>query len=339
MGRSIVYLVALLTCLAAAPAVAQTAEAFFRGKIMTVAIGSGPGGGYDLAGRLIAQFFPQYLSPGVSMIPRNIPGASSVVAAEWFANVAPQDGTVIGIFQPTIVPYKLTEPSAKYEPEKFGWLGRLATAPQFGLVRMDALAIDLDSMKRLQVVLAASSPTGTGATVPWALNRLIGTQFKVIRGYTSAVTVGLAVERNEASGIGSTSWEYLETQPNWVHGKNVKVIYSIGLKRDPKIPDVPTIVELGQGEEDRSTLKLLAVASTLGRSLVVTPGTPRDRVEYLRGAFDRMVRDPAFIDEAVKRQIVLETASGAEIAHDVSDVMQTPAAIVKRLSLVTQPMD
>ena len=339
MRAAIICLAGLLSVAAGADARAQTADAFYRGRALTIAIGSGPGGGYDLAGRLIAQFYPQHLGAGATVIPRNIPGASSVVAAEWFANVAPQDGSVIGIFQPTIVPHKLTDPSAKFEPEKFGWLGRIATAPQFGLVRTDAPASDLEGMKRVPIIIAASSPTGTAATVPWALNRLIGTQFKVIRGYTSAVTVGLAMERNEAHGIGSTSWEYLETQPNWLRDGKVKIIYSISLKRDPKIQDVPTIVELGQNEEDRATLKLLAIASTLGRSLAVTPGAPKERVEHLRNAFERMIQDPAFIEEAAKRQIILETASGAEIASDVADVMKTPASIIDRLAKVTQPQD
>lgn len=339
MRAAIIPLVGMFSLLAFACAKAQTVDAFYQGRTMSIVIGSGPGGGYDLVGRLIAQFYGQHLGAGVSIIPRNIPGASSVVAAEWFSNVAPQDGSVIGVFQPTIVLHKLTEPSAKFEPEKFGWIGRIATAPQFGLVRTDAPAVDLEAMKQKPVIIAASSPTGTGATVPWALNRLIGTQFKVIRGYTSAVTVGLAIERNEASGIGSTSWEYLETQPNWLRDGKVKIIYSIGLKRDPKIPDVPTIVELGRTEEDKATLKLLAIASTLGRSLVVTPGAPRERVEHLRKAFDRMVQDPVFTEEAIKRQIILETASGAEMANDVSDVMKTPAAIIERLARVTQPAD
>lgn len=339
MRAGIICPAIILGALAGVEAKAQTAGAFYRGKVMTIAIGSGPGGGYDLAGRLIAQFYAQHIGAGVSIIPRNIPGASSVVAAEWFANVAPQDGTVIGVFQPTIVPHKLTEPGAKFEPQKFGWIGRIATAPQFGLVRTDAPAVDLEDMKRTPVLLAASSPTGTAATVPWALNRLVGTRFKVIRGYASAVTVGLAVERNEASGIGSTSWEYLETQPDWLKDGKVKILYSIGLKRDPRIPDAPTIVELGQTEEDRATLKLLAIAATLGRSLAVTPGAPMERVDYLRKAFDRMVQDPAFTQEALKRQITLEPAAGAEIASDVSEVMNTPTAIVERLAQVTQPMD
>ncbi|HEY4135804.1 MAG TPA: hypothetical protein VGO34_11380 [Alphaproteobacteria bacterium] len=339
MKKLLMSLMGCTAMLVAGTAAAQTPEEFLKGKSFTMLIGSDAGGGYDLAGRLIAQYLSKYLPGNPVLVPRNMPGASSVRAAEWFANVAPQDGTVIGLFQPTIVTNRLIEPSARYSPEKFGWLGRVSSAPQFGLVRMDAPVTTLEGAKTTEVIFAANSPTGTGATVPWALNRLIGTKFKVVRGYTSAVATGLAVERNEANGLGSTSWEYLDTKPDWLRDKKVAILYSIGLTRDPRIPEVPTIVELGKTDEDKAVMKLLAVAATVGRSPAVTPGTPADRVAFLRAAFDKMAKDPAFVADAKKRQIDLDIASGTDIASDVSDIMKVPESVVKRFETVTQPMD
>src|SRR5204863_3609967 len=117
------------------------------------------------------------------IVPRNMPGVSSVRAAEYLYNVAPRDGTTLGFVQPTIVYTKVVDPSVKYEPQKFAWLGRLGTVVTHGILWYTAPAQSIEQLKRTEVVFGANGPTGTAATVPWALNRLIGTKFKIIRGY------------------------------------------------------------------------------------------------------------------------------------------------------------
>ena len=324
---------------AAAPLAAQTPEQFYKGKTMTFVIGSGTGGGYDMVGRMLAQHMTPHIPGKPAIVVKNMPGSSSVRAAEWFGSVAAKDGTTMGMFQPTVIGNKLVEGDAvKYEPEKFAWLGRISTSNQFGLVWFDAPATTIEEAKTREVIMAANSATGTGAIVPWALNRLIGTKFRVVKGYPGAAEVGLAVERGEAKGMGSTSWDYMDTKP-WIAEGKVKFLYTISLDRDPKIPDVPTIVELAKTEEDRSIFKLLSVASTIGRSPAVAPGTPPDRVAALRKAFDDTIRDRGFLEDAKRRTVELEYASGEEIAKAVAEIIAMPKQVVDRYNTVTQPMD
>lgn len=325
--------------LVAAPAVAQSPAEFYKDKTLTFVIGSGTGGGYDMVGRMLAQHMVAHIPGKPVIIVKNMPGSSSVRAAEWFGSVAAKDGTVLGMFQPTVIGNKLVEGDAvKYEPEKFNWLGRVSTSNQFGMVWFDAPATTIEDAKKREVILAANSATGTGAIVPWALNRLIGTKFRVVKGYPSAAEVGLAVERGEAKGMGSTSWDYMETRP-WIGEGKVKFLYSISLQRDPKIPDVPTIVELAQSEEDRNIFKLLSVASTIGRSPALAPGAPADRVAVMRKAFEDTMKDPKFLDDAKRRTIDLEFATGEEIAQAVREIIAMPKSVVERYNAVTQPMD
>jgi len=338
MKRTIGIIGAMAAALMAAPAGAQTATDFYKDKTLTFMIGSGTGGGYDMVGRMLAQYMGPHIPGHPTIVPKNMPGASSVRAAEWFGSAAPRDGTVIGMFQPTIIPNKLVEPDAKYEPEKFNWLGRVSTSSQFGLVWFDAPATTIEEAKTREVILAANSATGTGATVPWALNRLIGTKFRVVKGYPSAAEVGLAVERGEAKGMGSTSWDYMETKP-WIGEGKVRFMYTIGLTRDPKIPDVPTIVELAKTEEDRNIFKLLSVASTIGRSPAATPDIPADRLAILRRAFVATMNDAGFIADAKRRKVDLEFASGEEIGAAVREIIAMPKSVVARYDSVTQPMD
>lgn len=336
--RTIGIVGVMAAALMATPAGAQTATEFYKDKTLTFLIGSGTGGGYDMVGRMLAQYMGQHIPGHPTIVPKNMPGASSVRAAEWFGSAAPKDGSVFGMFQPTIIPNKLVEPDAKYEPEKFAWLGRVSTSSQFGMVWFDAPATTIEEAKTREVILAANSATGTGATVPWALNRLIGTKFRVVKGYPSAAEVGLAVERGEAKGMGSTSWDYMETKP-WIGEGKVRFLYAIGLERDPKIPDVPTIVELAKNEEDRNIFKLLSVASTIGRSPALAPGSPAERVAVMRKAFAETMNDPAFMADAKRRGIDLEFATGEEIAKAVRDIIAMPQSVVARYNAVTQPMD
>lgn len=317
---------------------AQPAVEFYKGRTLTFVIGAGTGGGYDMVGRMLAQHMVRHLPEGAIIVPRNMPVASSVGAAEWFSSVAARDGTVLGLFQSTIILNKLVDAGAKYEPEKFLWLGRVSISSQFGMVWFDAHVSTIEEAKTREVILAAISATGTGATVPWALNRLIGTKFRLVKGYTSAADVGLALERGEVKGSGSMSWDYMETKP-WVSEGKVRFLYAIGLERDPKIPDVPTIVELARNEEERNVFKLLSIASAIGRSPAVAPGSPEDRVALLRKVFEATMRDPAFVAEAERRKMDLEYAPGEDIAKVVQDIIAMPKSVVTRYNAVTQPMD
>lgn len=332
------FIAAIAAAVMAAPAGAQAATDFYKDKAVTFTIGSGTGGGYDMVGRMLAQHMGKHIPGNPTMVVKNMPGSSSVRAAEWFGSVAARDGTMLGMFQPTIIANKLVEKDAKYEPEKFNWLGRVSTSSQFGMVWFDAPATTIEDAKKREVIMAANGATGTGAMVPWALNRLIGTKFRVVKGYPGAAEVGLAVERGEAKGMGSTSWDYMDTRP-WVAEGKVKFLYTISLERDPKIPDVPTIVELAKSEEDRNVFKMLSVASTIGRSPAATPDVPADRLAILRQAFVATMDDPAFIAEAKRRSVDLEFASGEEIGAAVREIIAMPPSVVARYDSVTQPMD
>ncbi len=323
-------------CLPAA-AVADPVEDFYKGKTISLIIGSGPAGGYDLSGRLVAQHLPRFIPGNPTVVVRNMPGASSNVAALHVFNVAARDGTVLGMFQPTFVVEKLNDRSLKYEPGEFTWIGRVDTSTLVGIVTRASPVQTIADAKEKQAVLAGIGAAGTAATVPWALNQLIGTKFKVALGYTSSAEVGLAMDRGEADGTGSTSWDFLETKPEWLEQKKIGFLYTIALARYRAIPDIPTILELTDNEMDRKVLGLIASGSTIGRSLVGTPGIPPDRVAALQQAFQAMVKDPKFLADANARHLGVDPLSGPELQRIVADVASAPEDVVAKMQSVTRP--
>mgnify|MGYP003344360715 CR=1 FL=1 len=329
-------LVAALTALVTT-AHSQPAEDFYRGKTINLVIGTGEGGGYDFSARLVAQFLPDFIPGRPTIVPRNMPGAGSIAAAEYVYNVAPRDGLTLLIVQPTFLLEKINDRARKYEPEKFSWIHRVDESVVMGVTWHKSPAQSVAEAKQKQVVIAANAAAGTSATIPWALNKMIGTKYKVVLGYDSSANMGFALEKGEADSLGSTSWDYLETKREWFEKKLVTIPYVITLNRFRKLPDVPTVLELVNNDLDRNALKLIASTSTVGRAFMSTPDVPAERVEILRKAFDAMVKDPKFLAEAEKRRLGVDPMGGEELRAIVADVMRQPPDVVERMKEVTKP--
>lgn len=338
LTRGAFFACALLSaCSIGEGARAESVEDFYKGRTISLIIGLGAGGGYDLSARLVAQHLGDFIPGRPTIVPRNMPGAGSIAAAEYVFNVAPRDGTVLAMFQPTFVLEKIADRSRKFEPQRFTYVGRVDTSVLVGLVWHTSPAQSIEEAKKMEVILSANAAAGTSATVPWALNRLIGTKFKVVLGYESSAGMGLAMERGEAHGNGSTSWDYLETKRDWFDDRKIKILYTIALERFHKLPDVPTILEIASNQRDRNVLKMIASTSSIGRAILSTPDLPKDRADALRRAFDEMVRDPKFLADAAKRRLGVDPASGTEVEKMVTDVTGQPDEVVEAMKRATMP--
>jgi tripartite-type tricarboxylate transporter receptor subunit TctC len=332
-AHSVVIGCAISTMLLAATVAAATADPvteFYKGKTISLIIASGEGGGYDISGRLTAEFLSKYIPGHPTIIARNLPGASGMRAADYMYNVAAQDGTVISVPQPTLLLNKVVDPAARYEPQGFNWIGRLGALQTYGVVWHTARAQSVEDAKRTELVMAAAQGPGTGSNVVMALNRLVGTRFKLVKGYKSGAESSLAMERGEVQGISSASLEVLESK-GWVSGNNVKILYVIGMTRSSKTPQVRTLGELASTDADRIVLNSVANASDIGRSILAPPNVPAERVAALRKAFQELVRDPDFIRESDRRNVALEPLAGDELQTMVTQSMNLTPELVERI--------
>jgi tripartite-type tricarboxylate transporter receptor subunit TctC len=310
---------------------------FYSGRTVTLIIGSGVGGSYDAGGRLIAQYLKRYIPGNPTVVPQNMPGASSVRAAEYIYNVAPRDGTTLGFVQPTIVLNKVLEPAAKYDPRQLSWIGRMQRTVFLGIAWHDAPAHSVEEAKKNEIIMAANAATGAAVMVPLALNALVGTKFKLVRGYESAAANLLALQRGEVQGIGSTGLADITGRPDLTNKKLVNILYVIDIVRTPKFPDSPTVVEFGGNDDDRKILTLLGNPSTLGQAVMTPPSVPEDRTTALRQAFAEMLKDPQFIADAARREIDVNFLSGPELQKLVADNFSVSPALVDKLKTVTTP--
>lgn len=321
-------LVCAVAWTSALPAAAQ--PDLYRGKTISLVVGSGEGGGFDLSARLTAQFLGRFIPGNPAIVVQNMPGASGLRVAEYMSNIAPRDGTVIAITQPSIVQHKVLNVAARFNPAEYAWVGRLGAFVTYGVVWHTAPAQTVEEAKRRELILGAVGPSGPGAMLPAALNALAGTKFTIVKGYKSAAEMGLAIERGEIHGSGSASFEYVNSK-GWLDKKLARMLFTIGLARSAKAPDAPTVVELVPDTRAKNIMRLAASASEIGRSLLAPPGVAPEPLAILRQAFTQMVKDPDFVAESARRGLEVEPLPADRILQIVADDLSMPPDVVEGL--------
>jgi tripartite-type tricarboxylate transporter receptor subunit TctC len=313
-------LAASLACLGNATA-ADSSAPLYAGKTIRIIVGDSSGGGFDASGRVLAQLLPKYLPGHPDVVVQNMPGGSSLLAANYLYNVAPADGTYLGIFNHSLILQTMADPaSTRFSMSKFQWIGRVAIDDLVGIVWAKSGVRSLDDAKTRDVVIGANSGNSSSAMVPYALNRLLGTRFKVVTGYPGLTDRYLAMQRGEIDGISGASWRAInKVRPDWIAQRQIIVLHQNFLQREPSLPEVPTLVELAATKEDREILGLLCLDETVGKSMAFGPKTPQVYVDALRKAFDAAAADPQFKLDADRLGIIPAPMTGQALQTFFAD--------------------
>ena len=334
LRRSLAHLVlgaiAVIPTLAM-PAHAEPAAEFYRGKTISLVVGNPVGNDYDYRGRLLARHIGKHIPGNPTVVPRNMPGAGGLVAANWMAKLAPQDGTTLFmIAQPHAPGQAMALPNIQFDVRAFHWVGNTIDTPNVinAWHTSDVRTIE-DAMQR-ELVLGGT--TGTNSVVyPAVLNALVGTRFKVVTGYPGGGELNLAMERGEIQGRGSNSWaSWKSTKPQWLAEKKIIILVQVALKRAPDLPDVPLLLELAKNDFDRKVLTFLSADTAISRAVVTTPNVPADRVEVLRRAFDATMKDKAFLAEAAEAKMDIVPSTGEVSQQVAQSIIDTDPAVVAR---------
>jgi tripartite-type tricarboxylate transporter receptor subunit TctC len=183
-----------------------------------------------------------------------------------------------------------------------------------------------------QEVLMGATGAGSYTQIyPTIMNAIVGTRFKVIAGYATTPEVNLAMERGEVNGRAGNNFNSIRMEnPEWLRDRKIRFLAQVGLKRDPDFPDVPLMMEFGKTEADRLLLRLFSADIAVGRPFMAPPGTPADRLETLRLAFDKTMADSAFLKDTVDSQVDIAPVRGEEVQAIVTDIVSTPREVVAR---------
>jgi tripartite-type tricarboxylate transporter receptor subunit TctC len=311
--------------------------AFYKDHPVSMLIGFNTGGGYDTTGRLVARHMGRHIPGSPTLVVKNMPGAGSLNAANRIFNLSPKDGTEFGLFAGSIALDPLIGGTpAKFDARKFTWLGSPNTDVSVCISWHDTPFRTLDD------VLAHEMITGTAGTstlsFPTAMNAVLGTKFKLVKGYNGTKDLNLAMERGEIQGFCGTFLDSVKTSnPEWLRDKTVNIMVQMALKKSPELPDVPFVMDYAKSDADRKVLQLIFAWLAMPRAFAAPPGLPADRAAALRAAFDATVRDPAFVADATKLGIGVDPVNAAEIDAVLRDAYDTPKALVERTAKILEP--
>lgn len=327
MGAAVV--VAALGSLFAGQACLAASD-FYASKEISLYIGFGSGGGYDSYSRLAARHLGRHIPGNPTVVPKNMPGAGGLKVAGYMWHLAPKDGTSLAMASEALALEQILEsPGTDYKADQFAWIGRMFSTPSVFFTWYTAPVKNIDEARQRESVFGSS---GAGITyyTPRALNKLVGTKFKVVTGYTGSAEVELALERGEVDGGFGFWWDIARRKPEWVSGHKIYPLYVVYNQRIPELPDTPTTIELASTGSAREIMKLLASTTAIGRSIFTTAGVPEDRVAQLRKAFDAMLTDAAFQADMKKAGLrLIEPIGGEELQKIVKDTFDFPKSLVQ----------
>jgi len=303
-----------------------------HGAPIDLYIGYSSGGGYDVYARALARHLDRHLPGDPTILPKNMPGAGSLVLANWLYNVAPKDGSAFGMigrgtgFDPLLGSNK-----AQFDASKFNWIGSMNDEVSVCVAWHTTGVTKLEQVMQQELVVGGTGSAADTDQFPKVLNGVIGTKFKIVSGYPGGNEIDLAMERGEVQGRCGWSWSsVVATHKNWLDEKKINILVQLSMQKHPDLPNVPLIMDYAKTDEERQIFKLIFSRQPMGRPFVAPPGVPAERVAILRKAFMDTLADKQFLADAERMKLEINAVSGEDVQRIVNDVYATPKATAKK---------
>lgn len=326
---------------AGAPAAADPVEDFYKGRQVNLVIGYSPGGGYDVYARVLGRHIGRYIPGNPNIVIQNMPGAGSLVAANWLYGVAARDGSVFGGFSRTASVLALLpgNTKAKFDPMKFTWLGTIssyATDAYALMVRKDAKASTIAALKDMTgppLILGSTADGASSDAIPTVLRELAGLNVKAVSGYKDSSVLFLAVDRGEVEGrtVGLSAMR--SSKADWLAANGpMRLLVVLGRRtRHTDYPDAPTLRELAKGPLELSLIEALEVPYLMSKPYVAPPGVPADRAKALQAAFMAVHKDKDYLAESEKVGNDISPLGPDEIMKILDQISKLPPEVIARV--------
>jgi tripartite-type tricarboxylate transporter receptor subunit TctC len=308
----------------------DAAERFYKGQTIHSVVPFGPGGGYATYSQIMARHLGRFIPGNPQIVLQFRPGAGGIVASNYLYNAAPRDGSVMAMVSDGVALASVIDADkAKYNVNEFIWLGAIERVNNVLALRADTGVREAADMLKTEVIVGSSgagSPTGL---MPALLRWLQPFKIKTIEGFSGINPIFLAIERNEVAGA-TISWTIFKSlRREWFDKGFMVPVVQFGSVKEKDLPNVPLALDLARTPQQKAVARFMASNVDVGRSFIVPPGVPAERVRALRTAFDEMVKDPAFIEEITKAGFDLSPATGSEIQEAVAQATKLNEELAK----------
>jgi tripartite-type tricarboxylate transporter receptor subunit TctC len=328
--------------LASNPAAADAIADFYKGKQIRFVVRTTVGGDHDQYTRLIARFMGKHIPGNPAMVVINMPGGGGITAANYMAQVAPRDGTVIGIVSQGLAVDQAfgQSPQLKADLQEFNWIANVVHSNQLLVVWHTSPTKTIEDAKNRVTTIGTTGAGSASVQYPAFYNNVLGTKFKIVFGYPGGQFIDLAMERGEVEGRGTNPYSgWMASKPTWIPEKKIIPLMQAGIEKEPALPDVPLIIDQQVRTEDQPLLRFMANSSSVGRPLATTPGVPADRVAALRRAFEATVRDAEFIATAKKESMEIRPQTADVLNQVILGLLNAPQDVRDRMKVVLEPRD
>jgi tripartite-type tricarboxylate transporter receptor subunit TctC len=324
----------LLATAMASPALAQDAADFYKGKTIQLLIGFPPGGGYDANARTLARHFGRFIPGNPNVVPSNMPGAASLVAANHLYNQATPDGTVIGIFASSVAMEPiLGGKAARFDSTKFGWIGSMAQEVAYcGVWQAPGVASTWKEIGDKETIFGGGAAAAITFQHPMVLKNVLGAKgMKVVSGYPGTRDVNLAMNRGEVNASCGLYGSSIKSQ--WakeVQSGQIKLVIQMGYQKSTEFGDIPSVFDFAKTQEDRQVLEVHFHQQLLSRPFAAPPAIPAERLKTLRDAFQATMKDAEFLADSQKVGLDIDPVTGEEIEAALRRFASFPPAVLKR---------
>jgi tripartite-type tricarboxylate transporter receptor subunit TctC len=324
---------ALWAAAIASPASADPVSDFYTGKTLSLVAGFPPGGGYDAYVRTLARHFGRFIPGHPSVVPSNMPGAGSLLAANYLYGKASPDGTVLGMFASSAAMEPLLgNKAALFDAAKFGWLGSMSQDISYcGVWQSPGAAKSFDEMLTKETIFGGGATSAITFQHPMILKNVLGANIRVIPGYPGTRELDLAMHRGEVNGIcGLYASSIRSSFPDDVRSGQLKLVIQMGSKTSDAFGKIPSVYDYAKTDADRAVLDVHFKQLILGRPVAGPPGIPAGRVKALREAFQAAMRDQDFRVEADKLGLDIDPASADEVEAILRRLAAFPPEIFRK---------
>jgi tripartite-type tricarboxylate transporter receptor subunit TctC len=333
----------LSICLSLPPELksAHAQSNFYQGKTITYIVGLLAGDSNDLWARAVTRNMAKHITGQPNIVVQNMPGAGGLTAANYVYGVAKPDGLTLGTLSAGHYFHQLAgRKEAQFDWRKFTWIGSSTPHEYLFVMRADAPYKSTDDIR------AASQPPKCSSTAPGSASYMtlkmleegLGLKFNIVTGYRGGGEQDLAIERGEVQCRPVTTAAYLgrSPMPEWVKKGFLRVLVQTPRRRNPKLPEVPTVYELMERhqvpERNRRVALVILGTDNFGNFPTAgTPGIPAERVKMLREAYVKALKEPDFLEEAKKRSWQIDYISAEELEKLSKEVIDQPVEITERL--------
>ncbi len=336
MLKNLSTLLTIALLLLPASASAAAADEFYKGKSIRIVVGFSAGGGFDTYARAIARHMSRHIPGQPPIIVENMTGAGSLISANHMFKVAKPDGLTIGHFIGGLfLGQVLGQPGVEFDGRKFEFIGApitdhvvCAMTKASGITSVEKWMASKTPVKMGGIAPGTSTPDNATRIFKAAL----GLPIQLVTGYKGTAEVRLAAESGEVAG-GCWGWDSVKT--TWrkaIESGDAVVVLQANRRNHPELPQIPQAIKLAKSEEARRMIDVgIHADSDIVRTYTLPPGTPKDRVQVLRKAFDDTLKDADFLADAKKSNLSVVPVPVDEIERDISALFKLDPGLVTKL--------